>query len=329
LVVVACFKSIALGELGAGSKTGEMQAETSMLEGVLQVHPKYLFTYYLAGFADGQECALFPEEKLKGVTIGSRIRVEGRLGTRLYKGETSENPSAFGRTMFIFMEVDTITVLSQPPEVTAAANLKKLISRIESGLPSGWTVNFKRDRNRCRESEARLVIQSTQPLPLEYIGQIGAPAPSDDPDPSSDIVRKPATIDVLFASYLTPQEYESAKAENRQLQQKRRQFELAHLSRVRYGWKGPHPLPPIAYEAHSPKEENLLREYAFLWLSTEPRRLPTHHYATLAVIAYDLHGMSSIHIKIHDPAKDREYRELLKRLEATFQPYEKQFSTPQ
>ena len=100
---------------GQTAAVGETENAKDMfaLEGELRIHPKYLFKYYLTGFGDGQECALFGEG-LDGIKPGSGIRVEGTLGTRFSSGGTATNPSPFGRTCFIYMDVTKIDVLRGP-----------------------------------------------------------------------------------------------------------------------------------------------------------------------------------------------------------------------
>jgi hypothetical protein len=96
---------------GAPAKT-----TTHALEGVFQIHQKFLFEYFIGGFGNGQECALFGEEKLKNIKPGSFIHVEGRLGTRFHGGGTAANPSPFPQTCYIYMDVDSVKVLREPEE---------------------------------------------------------------------------------------------------------------------------------------------------------------------------------------------------------------------
>jgi hypothetical protein len=95
-------------------KHAENSNHISTLEGILQTHPKYLFKYYLTGFADGQQCALFGEDKLKNIKVGCMVHVEGRVGTRFHAGGNEQNPSPFPRTWYVFMEVEKVSVLREP-----------------------------------------------------------------------------------------------------------------------------------------------------------------------------------------------------------------------
>jgi hypothetical protein len=99
---------------GTGTKNAESRSPVSTLEGILKIHPKYLFKYYITGFGDGQECALFGEDKLKNIKVGSLIHVEGHLATRFHVGGSEKNPSPFGPTWYIFMDVETVRVLREP-----------------------------------------------------------------------------------------------------------------------------------------------------------------------------------------------------------------------
>ncbi len=92
--------------------------EIVTLEGMLKTHPKFLYNYYIAAYG-GQTCALYgnnnPQEfaKLEDITPDTFIRVRGCLGTMLHKGGTEDNPSPFGRTWVIYMEVKEINILDQ------------------------------------------------------------------------------------------------------------------------------------------------------------------------------------------------------------------------
>lgn len=83
------------------------------LEGQLKVHPKYIYRYYLA-FGDGQKCALYGSDhkrepdQLARLQLPVRVRVRGVLGTAHHPGGTGENPSAFGETWELYMDVHEV-----------------------------------------------------------------------------------------------------------------------------------------------------------------------------------------------------------------------------
>lgn len=90
------------------------EEERFALEGNLRVHPKYMFRFYLDGFGDGQSCALLKNDKLEQIQPGSRIRVEGKFGSRFHKGDTKDNPSPFPPDCYIYMNVEAVKVLRTP-----------------------------------------------------------------------------------------------------------------------------------------------------------------------------------------------------------------------
>ena len=45
---------------------------------------------------------------------------------------------------------------------------------------------------------------------------------------------------------------------------------------------GPNPFPPFDYHPKNEAERKLLLEYAFVWVNTEPCRLPNYHFRQLA-----------------------------------------------
>ncbi len=77
LITLLCATAILIG-VASAQKASEKPDD--ILVGVLRVHPKFHFRYYIDGFGDGQECALFRADKrLKQIKPGSVIRVRGDL----------------------------------------------------------------------------------------------------------------------------------------------------------------------------------------------------------------------------------------------------------
>ena len=94
-----------------------------ILEGVLRVHPKFHYRYYIDGFGDGQACALFHADKrLKQIQPGSRIRVRGDLASKLFGGDPQDKTSALIRTWIIYMDVDQVQVLRGPARNAPSVN---------------------------------------------------------------------------------------------------------------------------------------------------------------------------------------------------------------
>lgn len=116
LIFVFLIGFIAVGSLIAAGKKGETPVKLSTLEGVLRVHPKFLYKYYIVAYG-GQTCALYggtlarEPEKLKDIKPGTWIRVRGQLGTFLHRGGSKDNPSPFSRTWVIYMELKEVTEL--------------------------------------------------------------------------------------------------------------------------------------------------------------------------------------------------------------------------
>lgn len=112
LVLMVCLLTQASSAQGPAQE--EAKETRSTLEGTLRVHPKFLFKQYLNGFGDGQQCALFGQEQLEQIEPGTHIRVTGRLGTRFHPGGSKDNPSPFPRTWYIYMKVESVTILRKP-----------------------------------------------------------------------------------------------------------------------------------------------------------------------------------------------------------------------
>ena len=111
--------SLLVGVLCATALVGATDAQKSSdrpgdtLEGVLRVHPKFHYQYYIDGFGDGQACALFSADKrLQQIKPGSLIRVRGDLASKFFGQK--DKPSALISTWIIYMDVDRVEVLRGP-----------------------------------------------------------------------------------------------------------------------------------------------------------------------------------------------------------------------
>ncbi|MHC4399446.1 MAG: hypothetical protein ACYTG0_07190 [Planctomycetota bacterium] len=110
LVTVLCATAILVGVADA-QKVLDRPVHT--LEGVLRVHPKFHYRYFIDGFGDGQKCALFNADKrLKQIKPGSLIRVRGDLASKFFGQK--DKTSALISTWIIYMDVDQVEVLRGP-----------------------------------------------------------------------------------------------------------------------------------------------------------------------------------------------------------------------
>ena len=104
-----------MNELGRLAQNGEIEFdwEVTTLEGILKVHPKYLYKYYIVtdggrNIALNETLSRVEYSKLRGIKPGTQIRVRGRPGTFLHEGSTEGNPSPFGRTWVVYMKVKEV-----------------------------------------------------------------------------------------------------------------------------------------------------------------------------------------------------------------------------
>ena len=120
LVTVLCATAILIGVASAQRVS---KKPVDILEGVLRVHSKFHYRYYIDGFGDGQHCALFQADKrLKQIKPGSVIRVRGDLASKLFGGDPKDKRSALIRTWIIYMDVDQVEVLRGPASSGALIN---------------------------------------------------------------------------------------------------------------------------------------------------------------------------------------------------------------
>ena len=101
------------------------------LEGLLRVHPKFHYRYYIDGFGDGQQCALFKADKrLRQLKPGSVIRVQGRLRSDFFGPR--DNSGAMISSWIIYMEVQQVKLLREPIEPTKLPVPKLPVPRLRS-----------------------------------------------------------------------------------------------------------------------------------------------------------------------------------------------------
>jgi len=106
-VTALCAIVIFVGAV-SGDKGAEKPADT--IEGVLRVHPKFHYRYYIDGFGAGQSCALLGADKsLQQIEKGTRIRVQGDLASK-YFGNPNDKTAALVSTWIIYMNVAEVEV---------------------------------------------------------------------------------------------------------------------------------------------------------------------------------------------------------------------------
>jgi hypothetical protein len=220
-----------------------------------------------------------------------------------------------------------VRTIAFPPAATAdekqdATQLEQLIAKIRSQLPAGWTVEFKLSREENPlVFMPQILVKSADKLPWDFVGGPGAPFVSADrAEQPPKLDPKIVEIDIALNPYLSPQDYAKAHDRNDILEQRRRQFEVTRLKLHQSHFKGG--FTPAGLVPKSPEEARAIREYAMLWLATEPQRLPTHHYGTLSFSAIELHGIFVAQRKIYQPEKHQEYQQIKAMLEKLLVPYE-------
>ncbi len=108
LATVLCVTAILAGVAGA-QKASDKRAD--VLVGVLRVHSKFHYRYFIDGFGDGQQCALFQADgRLKQIKPGSLIRVQGDLASKFF-GDPKDRRAALVSTWIIYLDVDEVEIL--------------------------------------------------------------------------------------------------------------------------------------------------------------------------------------------------------------------------
>jgi hypothetical protein len=157
----------------------------------------------------------------------------------------------------------------------------------------------------------QLQISSQEKLPIYYLGMAGRPSTMGDRPPEPDAIQQ-VKMDFVVMPYMSPQEYELARNRNAALEQRRREYEERRLGQQQSRYKGG--FTPATYESRTGTTTPFLREYAFLWLNTEPQPLPTHYYGPLSFRTTALGRFEDFDIpelKILNAEKNQEYLQIV------------------
>ena len=203
------------------------------------------------------------------------------------------------------------TTSAHAAEVDSRQSLQdaqEFIDELNSNIPDGWRARLDvAGDGRGLE----ITIESSETLPVQYLG----PNPPPGGPPVQNTV---VTLWLRCMPYMTPEEFAPAKARNDEFIERRLSFVRTNLLGIKFGYMGPDPAPPSAYEPATDAERVRVEQYAFEWLSTEPAKLPTHRYRLLSFNYWPTD------LKIQDAARDAEYHEIVDRLKRMLTPYETQ-----
>ena len=151
--------------------------------------------------------------------------------------------------------------------------LGQLLDNVRKSLPAGWSARIVPSKQDRCDVPALLVSRDAR---ISGWYEMPNRPPEKPVSQASEIVFHFPTM-----PYLTPEEHSAIAERNRNKQQKRSEFEK-RLSNIKWGWMGGRPFPPSAYSPMNGAEEELVREYAFLWQATMPEALPDLYFQTLS-----------------------------------------------
>jgi hypothetical protein len=196
-------------------------------------------------------------------------------------------------------------------------HLERLIAEIEKLVPAGWDVEL--DLAAPGPGGLRPVLTITTGEKVSMKWNIPGQAFRAEGQPDKNIKQEHVELRLAFMTRLTPEEHAAARRRNEERYDRRRQFVKEHLSGVSYSGKvaAGHPAaPPWSFETRSETETRRVREYAFLWLATEPENLPSHRYGTLSM------WYRPPPILIYDEKWSREYDQIVDGMGRLLTPYE-------
>jgi hypothetical protein len=197
-----------------------------------------------------------------------------------------------------------------------AATMEQILAEVQKTVPPAWLVEVKLADPISPGQPGphpTLVIKSAEPLPVGYMLPSQPPLSGNGPP---QISKQVVAIEFVACPFLPPERYNMAREHNDTLLRARLQFQSERMKTIPSVWKGPMPFPPQAYHPRSQEEVQRVRQYAFLWVSTEPRSLPTHRTANLA-----FKMVSDNYVYIADAKKAEEYQQILRAVQRIIVPY--------
>jgi hypothetical protein len=200
-----------------------------------------------------------------------------------------------------------------------SANLRQLLRRVEAVLPTRWRAEITPDVPidaqllwRNRSGSPCLTVWRTAPA-LGIPSAPGMPGGTgSDNFPWEEVVPR---LQLSLVEFLSEEEFARKATENRRKQARRIDFIERQLSGIERQTKNPYPYPPHAFHPKTDRERELVRQYALVWMRTEPDELPTHHDTTLAFI------LERDEYSFRDRAVEREYDAVRERIESLVTPY--------
>jgi hypothetical protein len=210
---------------------------------------------------------------------------------------------------YTLLAVLLLPLLCFAGEKEDAAALNAVLKDVQAVLPKGWEAELW--VSKYPRSTLELVVRTRKPIAVVE-GGFSLPA-------SSKLNAKATVYELpyIVCPYLTPEQFAKAKAQNEANNAKRLAFMEKELNGISWGYKGGPPYPPSAFDPTTDDQKERLRQYAILYMHTEPIRLPTHYVGT---VAFELFDDPFAHIQ--DKAHADELRAIQQSLTGIFTPYE-------
>jgi hypothetical protein len=180
-----------------------------------------------------------------------------------------------------------------------SAELKQLLGEVQKVLPEGWHAALTPEVPETIACEFRqptasgLMIWRDDRAIGRYVGLKLAPGSMD-----AEFQPQRVFFQLCSMDQITPEQYRVAAERNASNDAKRHEFQhklkdAGIKNSLAFVIKDDEPpLAPSTYKPQTPEQNELIRQYASLWVQTEPQALPTCYYRTLAFNAdFDEHFM--------------------------------------
>ena len=191
--------------------------------------------------------------------------------------------------------------------------LEEVRKKIERKIPNTWEVVLNLAGGDFSGEDAPALVVRTK-RPVATLTQYPSPAPGQKP------AEREGVFEIKFECVppVTESEYAALAKKNAENTKRRLAFSKERLQGISWGAKSPSPYSPARYSPEGEAQVREVREYAFLWMRTKLRDLPSHHYGRLS---FDRHY--PYFTRIRNPNKAKQFQKLLKDLDTILKPYRK------
>lgn len=175
-------------------------------------------------------------------------------------------------------------------EAEDAAAFREVRTNLAKALPTGWEIMVRFDESRTsREEGPTIVIRTKKKIPIERVYPSSPGLLPSNPQKNPNLRAEVFAIHLDIAPLVSPKEWTRLWKQNRTFRRRRSDFGNEHFKGMRwYNVKTGVPYAASWLKPKTAEQKKRVREYAFLRLRTQPRKLPTHYFKTLSFSRWEM-----------------------------------------